>query len=127
MSLLSLPRLPAVALLSVALSLLWGAGTHLHLCFDGLEAPVTLHQLADSGSDLDHHSPEQQHSDSNVDFDASVRGVSKISPSAAALATSEAESSPRVPSTTFLLAVSVCSAVRTEPRFLRPPLRAPPA
>ncbi len=124
---LSLPRLAAVTLLSAALPLVWIVGAHLHLCFDGLEAPVTLHQLADGGAHLDHHSPEQEHSDSDVELDASLRRASKNGADAASIAPNTVQASPGVQSTSFLHAMNAPSCVRTAPRFLQPPLRAPPA
>jgi len=123
----SLLRLAAVTLLSVALLLMWVAGAHLHLCFDGLEPPVTLHQLADGGVHLDQHSPEQEHSDSDVELDTSLRRAPKNSVDAPAIASSVAHASVGLRSTAVLRTVNAPSSIRTALWFLQPPLRAPPA
>jgi len=124
---LCLPRLAAVTLLSVALPLVWIAGAHLHLCFDGLEAPVTLHQLADGGAHLDDHSPEERHSDIDLEFDANLRRAPKNNIDALASAPTVALAAPGLQSTNFVRTRSAPSSVRSAPRFLQPPLRAPPA
>ena len=123
----SLLRLAAVTLLSVALLLMWVAGAHLHLCFDGLEAPVTLHQLADGGAHLDDHSPEERHSDIDLEFDANLRRAPKNNIDALASAPTVALAAPGLQSTNFVRTRSAPSSVRSAPRFLQPPLRAPPA
>jgi hypothetical protein len=124
---LSLPRLAAVTLLSAALPLVWVAGAHLHLCLDGLEAAVTLHELADGGDHLDHHSPEERHSDTDLEFDANLRRGPKNDIDASATAPTAALAAPSLQSTPFLRTRSDPSRVRSAPRFLQPPLRAPPA
>jgi hypothetical protein len=122
----SLPRLAAVALLSAALSLVWLAGAHLHLCFDGLEAPATLHHLADGGDHLDHHGPEGGHSDPDVEFDTSLTRAPQNGADAPAISARVASASAGVRSTSFLRPANAGSSVRTAPRFRQPPLRAPP-
>lgn len=47
------------------------AGTHLHLCYDGSEPPVSLH-VADSGSH--HGEAHAEPADSHVDRDVAMTG-----------------------------------------------------
>ncbi len=122
-----LPRLAAAALLSAALSLVWVAGAHLHLCFDGLESPATLHHLADGGDHLDHHSSERGHSDSDVDLDTSLTRAPNNGANAPVISARVANASASVRSMAFLRLVNAPSSVRTAPRFRQPPPRAPPA
>jgi hypothetical protein len=123
---IALPRLAAATLLSFALPLVWVAGAHLHLCFDGLEPPVALHHLADGGNHLDHHSPQQQHADADVDFDTLLRRATENGHHAPAVAPTAAQASMPVASTTLARRVMAPSIVRAAPWFLQPPLRAPP-
>jgi hypothetical protein len=127
MRLVPLPWLAPVSLLSVALSLVWLGGARLHLCFDGLEPPVTLHHLADVGAHPDHHSPGQDHSGSDVEFVAGLRGAPKNGADALAISPSGAHASAGVWSRAFVRWANAPSGVRTTLRFRQPPLRAPPA
>jgi hypothetical protein len=122
-----LPRLAVVTLASVALSLVSLAGAHLHLCFDGLEPPVTLHHLADVGPYPDHHSPERDCSDPAVELDVGLRGVPKDGTHAPAITPSVAHVAVGVRCGAFLCTVDAPAVARTIPRFRQPPLRAPPA
>jgi hypothetical protein len=122
-----LPRLLLVTLVSVALSLVFLAGAHLHLCSYGLEPPVVLHHLADVGDHPDHHDSEQDHSDSDVELDASLRGAPKNGADAPAISPSGAHASADVRSRAFRRTSNAPSSVRSALRFLVPPLRAPPA
>lgn len=114
-------------MLSAALSLVCGAGAHLHLCFDGLEPPATLHHLTDGRDHLNHHGPEQGHSDSDVGFDASLSSSAKKGADGSAIETRVVDASAGVRSTVLLRALGAPSDARTPPQFRQPPLRAPPA
>ena len=124
---LSLPRLAAVTLFSAALLLAWVAGAHLHLCFDGQEPSVTLHHLADGGDHLDHHRPEQQHSDADLDLDASIRRAPENDADAPAIASTVAEALSGVQDSVLLRTASAPFSIRTAPWLLQPRPRAPPA
>jgi hypothetical protein len=119
------PFVVLLALLAFAFGRLTGA--HLHLCFDGSEPPLTLH-TADSAH-VDHHAGDSSHhEDMDVeplgDLLAKSAQLVMLAVLAAAilllallappwrLVTMDRESL-RIP--------------RPPPRFLRPPLRAPPA
>jgi hypothetical protein len=113
-----------ILLLSVTLLVTRIAGTHLHLCFDGLEPPVSLHLL-----DVDSHgADEQAHNDRNVDLPGAT--LAKASSWLAdALFLFAAFScllllpdSRRQP-----LAISRLTPLLQSIRLLRPPLRGPPA
>jgi hypothetical protein len=57
-------RLSIILLLSVTLLVTRIAGTHLHLCFDGMEPPVSMHLL-----DVDSHDgSDAAHNDRNVEL-----------------------------------------------------------
>lgn len=61
----STPHWLSIVLLVVLLTRL--GGVHLHLCFDGLEAPATIH-AADTADHADsHHHLDDQHADKDVD------------------------------------------------------------
>lgn len=123
---ISLPRRAAVALLSLAVSLVWAAGTRLHLCSDGLRPPVTVHSLADGADHLGHDGEEGEHRDAEVEFDASLTRVSKNGTETVAIPVHAAHVSACVYCAS-LRSASVPSSVRSATRFLQPPLRAPPA
>jgi len=55
-----------IALLALAVMVAPVSGTHLHLCFDGGEAPATVHEFADSGSDHDSPGVDGSHRDADV-------------------------------------------------------------
>lgn len=123
----SLPRLTTVTLLSVALPLVWVAGAHLHLCFDGLEPPVALHHLADGGNHVQHHGPEKQHSDADLDLDSSLTRAPDNGTDAPAVAPTLAHASIGVQDPVSLYTAYAPSSIRTAPWFRQPPPRAPPA
>jgi hypothetical protein len=120
-------RLAAVALLCASSSLPWVAGAHLHLCFDGLEPPATLHHLADGGDHQNHHSPESGHIDSDVEFDTSLTRAPTDGGDAPAISMRVANACASVGSKTFLRPTQAPSGACSVPRFRLPPLRAPPA
>ena len=113
-----------ILLLSLTLLITRIAGTHLHLCFDGLEPPVSLHTL-----DIDSHdSSEQAHNDRNVELPGAtlakatswqVDALFLIAAFSCLLLLSD---SRRTPLPAFRLAPFLESI-----RLLRPPLRGPPA
>lgn len=64
-----------LALLCIFVVLLRTSGAHLHLCFDGHEAPASLHLMDDEGF---HHANDKYHSDVdvNVASDAIIKNLS---------------------------------------------------
>ncbi len=117
------PFILVLALLAFAFGRLTGA--HLHLCFDGTEPPLTLH-TADSAH-VDHHADESHHEDMDVE------------PIGDLLAKSAQLVMFAVFAAAILLLALLAPPWRLEtigreslrlplppPRFLRPPLRAPP-
>ena len=118
-------RLFAVAMLSAALSLLGEA--HLHLCFDDLEAPATLHHVTDGTDHANHHSPGQGHSDSDVEFNTSLTKPQQNSADVTAIVVRVATRIGLARSTVLLRPATDGPSIRTAPRFSQPPLRAPPA
>ncbi|MBW2281540.1 MAG: hypothetical protein JRG76_14335 [Deltaproteobacteria bacterium] len=124
---LSLPGTIAAMLLSVALPSVWVAGAHLHLCFDGLEPPVTLHALVDAGAHAGHHAPDEQHSDSDVGTEASLTRAPQNGAQALAVAPVAAHALTTARSVALPRDVSAPIGDRVSPWSLQPPLRAPPA
>ena len=122
---ISLPRLFELAVLSFGL--VWVAGAHVHLCFDGQEPPATLHHLAQGGDHLDHHSPEEGHSDSDVEFDTSLTRAPKDGADTPASSASVVSAPAGASIMALVCQVDAPSSVRTASRFRQPPLRAPPA
>lgn len=123
------PRLQMVlliVLLAVLVTRLGGA--HLHLCFDGQEAPTTLH----AGEAVDHdqgHHLDEQHSDKDVD----VLGAALLKKS------SGAADMPVLLAVCLVLLLLLLPGARGrwpsaafqqffpyQPLRLRPPLRGPP-
>jgi hypothetical protein len=117
------PFILLLALLAFAFGRLTGA--HLHLCFDGSEPPLTLH-TADSAH-VDHHAGETHHEDLDVeplgDLLAKSAQLVMLAVFAAAILLLALLAPPW-----RLLAIDRESLrlPRPPPRFLRPPLRAPP-
>jgi hypothetical protein len=117
------PLVFVLALLAFAFGRLTGA--HLHLCFDGTEPPLTLH-TADSAH-VDHHAGETHHEDLDVepigDLLAKSAQLVMLAVFAAAVLLLALLAPP------WRLAVADRESLRPPhppPRFLRPPLRAPP-
>lgn len=122
-------------LMSVVLLLAPGARAHLHLCFDGSEAPSTFH-LSDAemhhdadGGRLDHPGPgiDALHSDSDVAVAGDALSKGKLEwqmPFAPQLAAPAFA----LPQQSRLLPPSSLDRVPLSPTsFLRPPLRGPPS
>ena len=121
--------------MSVVLSLAPGAGAHLHLCFDGSEAPSSFHlsdaeMHHDSGADrFDGAAPgiDALHSDSDVAVAGNLLSKSKFewqmpfAPHTAAATFAPPRRSQLVPPSSLGLSPS------SPPSFLRPPPRGPPA
>jgi hypothetical protein len=112
-----------ILLLSVTLLVTRIAGMHLHLCFDGMEPPVSLHLL-----DVDPHATDEQaHDDRNVELPgATVAKASSWLVDALFLVAAFScllllSDSRRQPLSVFPLAPFLEST-----RLLRPPLRGPP-
>jgi hypothetical protein len=118
------PFVLILALLAFAFGRLTGA--HLHLCFDGSEPPLTLH-TADSAH-VDHHAGDSHHHD-----DLDVEPIGDLL----------AKSAQLVMLAVFAAAILLLALLappwrlatvdreslrppHPPPRFLRPPLRAPP-
>ncbi len=119
-------RHPCVLLLAV-LAFGFGrlTGAHLHLCFDGSEPPLTLH--AGDSAHVDHHAGETHHEDMDVeplgDLLAKSAQVLMLAVLSATILLLALLAPPR-----RLMAGDRESLrlPRSPPRFLRPPLRAPP-
>lgn len=123
----SLPRLAVLVLLGVALPPVCLAGAHLHLCFDGLERPVTVHPVADGGDHVGHHGSDEEHSDSDLDLEISVTRAGDKSTAAPAAVLVVARPSTSAPPARLSRAARPPLAVRSAPWSVLPPLRAPPA
>lgn len=114
-----------IALLCVSVLFVRGGGMHLHLCFDGQEAPAKVH-WADTGVHDDAEHASESHDDRDVGFG---EGIAKTAKSAGdhALAILAA-----VMLLTLLLVPSVAPlhtrrfALPAAPRYFLPPLRGPP-
>jgi hypothetical protein len=112
-----------ILLLSMTLLVTRIAGTHLHLCFDGIEPPVSMHLL-----DVDAHDGDATHNDRNVELPGAT-----LAKAAATLADA-----------LFLFSAVLCLVLLTDTvrhvrsrsqltllresiKLLRPPLRGPPS
>ncbi|WP_293373708.1 hypothetical protein [Nevskia sp.] len=131
------PRRLLIVSLCIALLALRFGGAHLHLCFDGSEAPSALH-FADAG--LHHADAGQGHADKrSLSGDGAHHDDVEVSIASDAIA--KLSSSLDVPTLAVLLiaalllfcqgrtpAPSVPSRLRLprSPLHLRPPLRGPP-
>lgn len=102
--------------------------THLHLCFDGLEPPATVH-FADASVHQDDHHDGQDHSDRDVDpfvgaftksDDTEGDVAAFMVASSVLLSVRPARDEPPRPSEPPYAAAG-------PPHHLRPPLRGPPA
>jgi hypothetical protein len=101
------------------------AHAHVHLCFDGQEAPAAVHLVDDTGH-LSEHVPGSQHDDVDVDLQ-----------SQAALSKSAKHDLPAIDAiVVWTLALDQCAPTfdapasdadpRSAPLYLHPPLRGPP-
>ena len=102
--------------------------THLHLCFDGQEAPTTVH-FADASVHHDEQHETKEHADK--DFDVFVGMLLKNGSSEADIAIPLAVTAlvlllPPV-SDTVPVADEPSPSATDPPFYLRPPLRGPPA
>jgi hypothetical protein len=118
-------RLALFAVLCTVVLLPRLGGPHLHLCLDGSAPPVALHLSDTAGNELN-SGTDDGHNDHTVDVSNPILG--KVWP-------------PGLDGALLLIVVVLlglaCQAlllpwlrtipVRGSPRFLRPPLRAPPA
>jgi len=100
---------------------------HLHLCFDGLEAPTTVHFADASVHQDDEHPPGEAHADEDVDpflgtlvkkadFDADLALIPLLF--VLALLAPPLRTSP--------VRLFTAAPVVASPFSLRPPLRGPP-
>jgi hypothetical protein len=101
-------------------------GAHLHLCFDGSEPPLSLH--AGDGAHFDHHAGEsQQHDDVDVEPLGDLLAKSAQALLFAIMAVSFVLLVLQAPPSKLItIARQRLRVPRAPPRFLRPPLRAPP-
>jgi hypothetical protein len=108
---------------------LTNAHAHVHLCFDGQEAPAAVH-VADHGDHLlEHLQTEDHHDGEHDDIDLDV-------PNQALAKAVKHDLSALVPASSIVLLDTRMSAFvtspapaplpRAPPPFIRPPLRAPP-
>jgi len=113
-----------ILLLGVTLLITRIAGTHLHLCFDGMEPPVSMHLL-----DVDSHDTDEgAHNDRNVELPGATL----------------AKASSSLADAVFLVGAVLCLLFLSDAqrhakpfsrlalfleskKLLRPPLRGPPA
>lgn len=116
-----------LTLLCVSVLFMRVSGVHMHFCFDGSEAPTTVH-MADAGLHDDHGPPEPiQHADLEVQFDNVLAKGLKLGLDLPALLAALAlgflllQSARIVPG-----GRSVGAFVPLPLPFLRPPLRGPP-
>lgn len=116
--------LTAWALLFTGLS---NAHAHVHLCFDGQEAPAAVHWLEDGHPTTGHHEDDAEHAD--VDVDVPTPALSKSLKHDAAAAIGAAPSFGhlyiRAPSPPTARTPSL--ERRAPPAYHVPPLRGPPA
>jgi len=99
-------------------------GAHLHLCFDGGEPSLELHTT--DSAHLDHHDGNQNHDDVDVDpvsYALAKHAKYDVSEPALIVVTSRLEAAP---ASSPAIAYHGAHTPRAPPRFLRPPLRAPP-
>lgn len=115
-----------IALLCVSVLFVRGGGMHLHLCFDGQEAPAEVH-WADTGIHDDAEHASESHDDRDVGFGEGMAKTAKtaVDYSLAILAAAFLLSLILVPSAAPLH--SRRTLVPTAPRYFLPPLRGPPA
>jgi hypothetical protein len=102
--------------------------THLHLCFDGLEPPTTVH-FADASVHDDEHRDGETHADRDFDPLAGAllkHGGSDADPALPTYALATVLLLPP-PGTIVPAAASSLPADTGSPLHLRPPLRGPPA
>lgn len=119
----TLRRIALVVLLAVLGVRL--ADAHVHVCFDGLEPPVSVHSLDGSVHNDAHHHQAEHHQDQDVKpFDAALLKVS-----------ADADAAPLVAASWFALLLptqvgqrpeSIAAPVLRPPSQLKPPLRGPP-
>lgn len=123
-----MPRKPKrwAVFISLAFLLASAGHAHIHLCFDGQEPPADVHAL--HSDHLGHHPGDREaHDDLDVDLldDALAKNLKFDLPWMAALAVGFLIIEP--PSVSFALPELGDRPIAQPPRFLRPPLRAPPA
>ncbi len=118
------PWILVLALLAFAFGRLTGA--HLHLCFDGSEPPLALHTA--DGTHLDHHGGEDlAHDDMDVEPLGDMLAKSAQILLLAVVAFGIWLIALLPPSRRIAVAFNDSRPPSPPPRFLRPPLRAPPA
>jgi hypothetical protein len=121
-------------LMSVVLMLAPGARAHLHLCFDGSEAPASFHL---SDSEMHHDSQATHFETATPGFDA-VHSDSDVGVTGDLLSKNKFEWQPLMvlPVVVASLELPTLAATPPEfrariapspPSFLRPPLRGPPS
>jgi hypothetical protein len=116
-------RSALMLLVAVALLLARVGGAHLHLCFDGREAPATMH-LEDAG--LHHTTPGASQAHQDLDITAAGGLLSKLNLDLLGAVFAVFFFGPLL-----LVACKLIPAARLPyfsplPHFLRPPLRGPP-
>jgi hypothetical protein len=117
------PWILVLALLAFAFGRLTGA--HLHMCFDGSEPPLSLH--TSDGTHLEHHAGEEHHHD-DVDVEPLGDLLAKNAQVVllAVVAAGIWVIALIAPWRPVAIAAIESRPLRPPPRFLRPPLRAPP-
>jgi hypothetical protein len=100
------------------------AGTHLHLCFDGLEPPVSMHLL-----DVDSHDGDDtEHNDRNVELPGATLAKASVSLADALLLLAAVLCLALLPDTLrHSRPLSRLTLFLESTKLLRPPLRGPPA
>lgn len=117
-------RLQWIMLLSVTLLLTRLADSHLHLCFDGGEPPVSLHTL---DTDVHHDADDTTHNDQDVDLpSATLAKVFSYLADAALLFTCLTCLVMLLTPQRKPLCFYRCLLAQSDRRLLRPPLRGPP-
>jgi len=111
-------------LLGVTLLVTRIAGTHLHLCFDGLEPPVSMHLL-----DVDSHDGgDTEHNDRNVELPGATLAKASVSLADALLLLAAVLCLALLPDTLrHSRPLSRLTLFLESTKLLRPPLRGPPA
>jgi hypothetical protein len=115
--------------LALAVFTVRASDTHLHLCFDGQEAPTSVHFADGSVHNDDHHDTDDHHADKDLDpFVGLLLKSAGTDPDVALPATLVALVLLLPPARDSLPVISdpVRLAVGP-PLHLRPPLRGPPA
>lgn len=114
-----------ITAIAVLVAGITNAHAHVHLCFDGQEAPAAVH-LTDDAGHVQEHAADSQHEDVDVDLQDQAAVAKSVKHDLAVIEALVAWTlvvEPQPPST---LPATADTPPRPAPLYSHPPLRAPP-